>query len=136
MEDCIFCKIVKGEILSHKIYEDDLVYAFLDVKPVSPGHILVIPKDHYENIFDCPENILSQIIKVSKKIAQLLKDKLGVEAVNIFNNSGGVAGQDVFHLHFHVVPRSKKDNMKMGFIGKKDLNINLEEIKNKLVLES
>ncbi len=134
MEDCIFCKIVKGEIPSHKIYEDDLVYAFLDVKPVSAGHILVIPKDHCDNIFDCPENILFQIIKISKKIAQLAKEKLGADAVNIANNSGKEAGQEVFHLHFHIVPRYKDDGMKLDFIGKKDLDVDLGSLKNKLIL--
>lgn len=130
MNDCVFCKIIKGEIPSTGIYEDEVVKVFLNINPASRGHLLVIPKEHFENVLDCPDEILSHIIKVSKKIAKLAKEKLGADAINIANNSGKEAGQEVFHLHFHVVPRYKDDGMKLDFINKKDLNDNLEDIKN------
>lgn len=130
MNDCVFCKIIKGEIPSTGIYEDEAVKVFLNINPASRGHLLVIPKEHFENVLDCPDEILSHIIKISKKIAKLAKEKLGADAINIANNSGKEAGQEVFHLHFHVVPRYKDDGMKLDFINKKDLNDNLEDIKN------
>jgi histidine triad (HIT) family protein len=130
MNDCVFCKIIKGEIPSTDIYEDEVVKVFLNINPASRGHLLVIPKEHFENVLDCPDEILSHIIKISKKIAKLAKEKLGADAINIANNSGKEAGQEVFHLHFHVVPRYKGDGMKLDFINKKDLNDDLEDIKN------
>ena len=104
MEDCVFCKIIKGDIPSYKIYEDDSVYAFLDINPSSPGHTLVIPKKHSEDIFDIEEDDLKKVIFVSKEIAKKMKD-LGCEGVNIYNNNGAVSGQIVFHFHIHIVPR-------------------------------
>lgn len=133
MNDCVFCKIIKGEIPSTGIYEDEAVKVFLNINPASRGHLLVIPKEHFENVLDCPDEILSHIIKISKKIAKLAKEKLGADAINIANNSGKEAGQEVFHLHFHVVPRYKNDGMKLDFIGKKDLKDDLEEIKKIII---
>jgi histidine triad (HIT) family protein len=136
MKDCIFCKIVKGEIPSVEIFQDKVAKVFLNINPASKGHLLIIPKEHFENILDCPDEILSHLIKISKKMAQLVKEKLGADAVNIANNSGKEAGQEVFHLHFHVVPRYKDDGMKLDFIGKKDLKDDLEDKKNYYFLVS
>ncbi|PKM91511.1 HIT family protein [Candidatus Falkowbacteria bacterium HGW-Falkowbacteria-1] len=133
MKDCIFCKIVKGEIPSVEIFQDKVAKVFLNINPASKGHLLIIPKEHFENILDCPDEILSHLIKISKKMAQLVKEKLGADAVNIANNSGKEAGQEVFHLHFHVVPRYKDDGMKLDFIGKKDLKDDLEEIRKIII---
>lgn len=133
MNDCIFCKIIKGEIPSTDVYEDEIVKVFLNINPASRGHLLVIPKEHFENVLDCPDEILSHIIKISKKIAKLAKDKLGADAINIANNSGKEAGQEVFHLHFHVVPRYKDDGMKLDFVGKKELKDDLGEIKRIII---
>lgn len=107
MEDCIFCKIIKGEVPSYKVYEDDFVYAFLDINPSSPGHTLVIPKKHSENIFDIGKDDLERVIMVSKKISQKMKD-LGFDGINIYNNNGKDSGQIVFHFHMHIVPRNMK----------------------------
>jgi len=109
MNDCIFCKIVKGEAKSWKVYEDESVYAFLDIHPVNEYHTLVIPKNHYENIFDIPEQELNKVISVVKKIVVLYDDRLGINNVQIINSSGREAQQDVFHIHFHIVPRKKGD---------------------------
>ena len=105
MENCIFCKIANGEIPSNKVFENDKVFAFLDISPATKGHTLVIPKKHYENIFDIPEELLKEIIKVSQKIAKLLKEKLGAEGINLLNSNNKTAQQDVFHYHMHVIPR-------------------------------
>ena len=107
--ECIFCKIVSGEAKSWKVYEDDSVYAFLDIYPVNEYHTLVIPKKHFENIFDVPEEALVRVIAVVKKLAVLYRDRLGINNVQIISCAGPEAQQDVFHLHFHIVPRQKGD---------------------------
>ena len=109
MSTCIFCKIGKGEAKSWKVYEDESVYAFLDINPVNEYHTLVIPKTHYENIFDIPESELLKVMAVVKKLVDLYRDQLGINNVQIISCSGAEAQQDVFHLHFHIVPRNKGD---------------------------
>jgi len=110
MSDCIFCKIVKGEAKSWKVYENEAVYAFLDIHPVNEYHTLVIPKKHYENIFDIPEKELIEVITAVKELVDLYHRKLGIRNVQIINSSGSEAQQSVFHMHFHIVPRRKGDN--------------------------
>ncbi len=130
-EDCIFCKIAKGEIPSKSIYEDKNVIAFLDINPISKGHTLVIPKNHFENIFDIPESELKEIIDTSKKISILLKNKLNADGINILHASGKEAQQSVFHFHIHIVPRYKND--KLDTWPKSDYNeLNFEEIIKKI----
>jgi histidine triad (HIT) family protein len=109
MSNCIFCKIVRGEAKSWKVYEDENVYAFLDIHPASEYHTLVIPKKHYENIFDVPEAELLAVMAAVKKLTTLYSQKLGIHNVQIINSSGAEAQQDVFHLHFHIVPRGMGD---------------------------
>ena len=112
MEPCVFCKIVKGEIPSTKIYEDEDVFAFLDIKPVNPGHTLVIPKKHFENIHDMPDEMVAKVAVAAKKIADAIL-KSGARGVNIGMNNGAHAGQVVFHAHVHVMPRYGKDSHKL-----------------------
>lgn len=109
MNDCIFCKIVRGEAKSWKVYENKNVYAFLDIHPVSKYHTLIIPKKHYNNIFDIPEKELKEVISIVKKLVNLYEKKLGIKNIQIINSSGAEAQQDVFHVHFHIVPRKKGD---------------------------
>lgn len=109
MEECIFCKIVSGKAKSWKIYEDNDVYAFLDINPVSEYHTLVIPKNHYTNIFDVPETELLKVMAAVKRLSALYRDTLGINNLQILNSSGQEAQQDVFHVHFHLVPRTKDD---------------------------
>ena len=113
MKDCIFCKIVAGEIPATKIYEDADVLAFLDIKPVNPGHALVIPKKHFQSIHDTPDELVAQMSIVAKKIAGAIQKNLGAEGVNIGMNNGKAAGQVVFHAHIHVMPRYGKDSFKL-----------------------
>ena len=116
MDDCIFCKIVAGKAKSWKVYENERVFAFLDVNPVNEYHTLVVPKKHYENIFDVPENELKEVIAVIKEIATLFNSQLGIRNLQIINSSGSEAQQDVFHFHFHMVPRKKGDNQDIEWI--------------------
>jgi histidine triad (HIT) family protein len=115
--DCIFCRIVRGEIPAKIVYEDELVLCFLDVNPKTKGHLLIIPKEHYENIFDTPDDSLERINVVAKKMGLLLKERLGAKGVNVINASGKDAQQSVFHLHYHVVPRFLDDGMDLWFHG-------------------
>lgn len=109
MDQCIFCKIVKGEMSCEKVYENDSVLAFLDISPINFGHTLVIPKKHYVNIYETPEEVLSEIIVTAKKIAIALKNNIMSDGVNIAMNNDHAAGQVVMHSHVHVIPRIKND---------------------------
>ncbi|MEO0340963.1 MAG: HIT family protein, partial [Bacteroidota bacterium] len=105
MTDCIFCKVARGDAPSWKVYENESTYAFLDINPVSRYHTLVIPKKHYQDIFDIEEKDLQALIATVKKVAKYYKEHLGLEDIQIISNSGAAAQQTVFHLHFHIVPR-------------------------------
>ena len=106
---CIFCKVVAGEIPSYKVYENDKVFAFLDIRPVHPGHTLIVPKSHCLNIEEATPEILFEIISAVKIIGKMIKEKLGVPGYNLVVNNDPASGQVVPHLHFHVVPRYDKD---------------------------
>jgi histidine triad (HIT) family protein len=110
--NCIFCKIVNGDLAAYKIYEDDKVLAFLDVKPVNPGHTLVVPKNHYHNLENMPEEILIAIIKTVKKVGNSIKDNLA-PGYNVNLNNDPVAGQEIPHTHFHVIPRNPEDHLRL-----------------------
>ncbi len=110
MSDCVFCNMINKEMHRDMLYEDDDVVAFLDIAPVNQGHLLVIPKTHYENIFDVPEETLQKIILAVKKMAQVL-DKIS-DGINVVSNNKKAAGQVVNHLHFHVIPRLEGDGFR------------------------
>ncbi|WP_409253345.1 HIT family protein [Bacillus sp. SCS-153A] len=105
MSDCIFCKIIDGEIPSSKVYEDDHVLAFLDISQVTKGHTLVIPKVHKENVYELTEEIASNIFAAVPKIANAIKAEYNPIGLNLLNNNGEDAGQSVFHFHLHIIPR-------------------------------
>jgi histidine triad (HIT) family protein len=109
MENCIFCKIVKGELPSSKIYEDDKVFAFLDIEPVNLGHTLVIPKEHFVNIYETPESIMIHMMKVVKRLSSAIKNSLKADGINVTMNNDPAAGQMVFHSHIHIIPRITND---------------------------
>ncbi|MFA6258847.1 MAG: HIT family protein [Candidatus Paceibacterota bacterium] len=119
MNDCIFCKIISEEIPCIKIYEDEKILAFLDIKPVNIGHTLIIPKEHYKNIYETPEEILKEMISVSKRISVALKSALNADGINITMNNEPSAGQVVFHSHIHIIPRIKDDGF-LPWYGKRD----------------
>ena len=103
----IFCKIIKNEIPSYTLYEDEIVKVFLDVNPNHNGHTLIVPKEHYENLFDIDEKILNHILKISKGIAVLLKEKLNYDGITLIQNN--MYGQDVKHYHLHLIPKYKEE---------------------------
>lgn len=111
MQDCIFCKIIAGQIPSKKVFEDEDVFVFNDIQPLTKGHCLVIPKNHCENIFDINSDVLQKIIIVTQNISLQLKKELGCLGVNIINNSGKTAEQVVGHFHLHIIPRYENDGL-------------------------
>ena len=112
MPDCIFCKIVRSEIPSEKIYEDADTLAFLDILPSNPGHTLVIPKKHSENLYDIDDHSLAAVIRSAQKVAKAVKKAVGADGINLAMNNESAAGQIIFHPHFHVIPRFKEDGYK------------------------
>lgn len=110
-ENCIFCKIARKEAEATIVYEDAEVMAFMDIRPVSEGHTLIIPKKHYVDIFDIPEKLLEATHKVTKKIAVAVKKATKADGISIVQQNGKAAGQEIFHLHVHVIPRFEGKKM-------------------------
>lgn len=110
-KDCLFCRIVRGEIPSSKVYEDEHVYAFLDIAPSFYGHCLVVPKNHYENILDIGMKEICAVFAAVQKIAPAVMRATGAEGFHVIQNNNEAAGQTVFHTHFHIVPRKTGDGM-------------------------
>ncbi|MBE7075703.1 MAG: ribonuclease HI [Clostridiales bacterium] len=112
MKDCIFCKIINGEMPCYKIYEDDFCLAFLDISNDIFGHTLVIPKKHYESVMTCDNTTLARVAETCKKVGNHYVKECGFDGYNILNASGKAAEQSVFHLHFHILPRKNDDGYK------------------------
>ena len=112
MDDCIFCKIIRGEIPSYTLYEDDIVKVFMDINPVSEGHCMIVPKKHTENIETIDYETLTHIEKISKEIYKLLKNKLSCNGLTRLQNNG--YGQDVKHYHLHLIPRYEDDKLEIS----------------------
>lgn len=135
MLNCIFCKIIAGELPCYKVYENNNVLAFLDIAPVSYGHILVVPKKHFVNIEDIPEDELRKVITVVKKIGKALKSGLCAPGYNVSVNNDPIAGQIVPHIHFHVIPRKQGDGLQLwpqGKYGNGEAEEVLKKIQNKM----
>lgn len=127
---CIFCKIINNEIPSYKVYEDENFLAFLDISQATKGHTLVVPKKHYANIFEMPED--SAIFSIVTKLAKAIKEATNAEGVNILNNNGAAAGQTVEHFHIHIIPRYKDDKIVFSFPENKTSNEEFIELLNKI----
>lgn len=115
--DCIFCKIVAGEIPCHKLYEDDLVLAFLDIGPLSQGHALIIPKGHYETIDQVPPDTAAAMGRILPGLSKAIMQATGATSWNLLQNNGSAAGQVVGHVHLHIIPRfagSARDHAATG----------------------
>ncbi|EFQ57138.1 HIT family protein [Streptococcus downei] len=116
MSDCIFCKIIAGEIPSSKIYEDEKVLAFLDISQTTKGHTLVIPKEHVRNMLEMSDQTAADVFARLPKLARAIKTATGAKGLNILNNNEEVAGQTVFHAHIHIIPRySDQDEVGITF---------------------
>ena len=111
-DNCIFCKLANGVIPTNSIYEDDEFNVILDASPATKGHALILPKEHFANVFEIDEDTLAKASKLAKKIVTHEKDILGCDGYNILQNNGEVAGQTVFHYHMHLIPRYEEGNSK------------------------
>ena len=111
--DCIFCKIVRGEIPCHEVYSDDKVLAFLDIAPVSPGHALVIPKAHHDTLFDLPADLAADLQGALQAVGKAVMQTTGAHGINLGMNVNEAAGQLVFHAHYHLIPRFNDDGLEL-----------------------
>lgn len=109
MSDCVFCKIIKKEIPAEIVYEDENSLVFLDITPINPGHVLLVPKQHYENLYDLPDALFAKMAPIIKKLAIAVKKGMNADGINIGMNNERPAGQLVFHAHFHIMPRFSND---------------------------
>lgn len=114
-ENCIFCKIANGEIPSTTVYEDDDFRVILDLSPASKGHALILPKEHYANLYELPDEAASKVLIVAKNVVAKMTKALGCDGYNLVQNNGGAAGQTVFHFHMHLIPRYKEDQVGLGW---------------------
>lgn len=125
--DCIFCAIVEGKIPSAKVYEDEHVFAFMDIAPANPGHLLIIPKQHYRNIFDMPAEVGSKIMEAAVPLASAIRKVLNPDGLNLFQSNEAAGFQTVFHFHLHLIPRWEGDPLRLPW---KPSEGDIEEINN------
>ncbi len=123
-DDCIFCKIAKGEIPSATVYETNDFKVILDVAPANKGHALIIPKEHFDNIFQIDAETAGKLFSLATEVARAMKEELKFDGLNLVQNNGEVAGQTVNHFHLHLIPRYKEDGIKLTW---KQLETNPEE---------
>ena len=131
-DDCIFCKIANGEIPSKALYEDDSFRVILDLGPATKGHALILPKNHADNLYELPDETAAEAMKLAKKMAKTMREKLGCDGVNLVQNNGEAAGQTVNHFHLHVIPRYADDGQKIGWVPGEPSQEELEEIRKKI----
>ena len=131
-ENCIFCKIAAGEIPSATLYEDEDFRVILDIEPASKGHALILPKDHYTDLYELPDELAAKVFVLARKMVTALRDVLECDGYNVVQNNGEVAGQTVFHFHMHLIPRYKGDTVKIGWKQGKLTDEVKEEIIKKL----
>lgn len=113
MDNCIFCKILRNEIPSSTVYEDDKFRAIMDIAPIAKGHVILLAKEHAANLLEAGDDLLAAAMPATKKVAIAVKKTVGCDGINVLQNNGEVAGQTINHLHFHVIPRSKEDGVKL-----------------------
>ena len=132
-ENCIFCKLANGVFPTNSIYEDDRFNVILDAGPATKGHALILPKEHYKNIYELPEDLAGDAFKLAKKLAKEMTQKLGADGFNIVQNNNEVAGQTVFHFHMHLIPRYKDDGQRIGWNPTEPGDEELKAIKDSLL---
>ena len=114
-DNCIFCKIAAGEIPSATLYEDADFRVIMDISPASKGHALILPKEHYANLYELPDDVAGKVMQLAKKMTTQMTEKLGCDGFNLVQNNGEVAGQTVFHFHMHLIPRYDDDQVGLGW---------------------
>lgn len=129
MDNCIFCKIASGEIPAATLYEDDLFRVILDLGPASKGHALILPKNHYANLYEIPDEMVGKAMVLAKKMGTALKEALGCDGLNVVQNNGEAAGQTVFHFHMHLIPRYKGDTVTLKWEEHSSEDLDMEKIR-------
>ena len=132
-DDCIFCKIANGEIPTRTVYEDDDFCAIMDFKPATKGHILLLPKQHADDLFGLPEDIASKVLPTAKKIALKMQKNLQFDGMNLVQNNGEIAGQTILHFHLHMIPRYINDGQKIAWVPTSPEDAELDRIKDQIV---
>lgn len=132
-DNCIFCKIANGEIPSKTIYEDEKFRVILDLGPATKGHALILPKEHYANLYELPEEMAGNVMKLAQKMAAQITEKLGCEGFNLVQNNGDLAGQSVYHFHLHLIPRYRADGQTIGWKPQEVSQEELEEVRSQIV---
>lgn len=115
MDNCIFCKIISGDIPSTVLYEDDNFKVIMDISPASKGHVIILTRKHFENLFELGDKEAEKVLVIARKIATAMKKELNCDGINFLQNNGKAAGQSVFHIHFHLIPRYKDDNINISW---------------------
>lgn len=128
-DDCIFCKIIAGEIPSQTLYEDEQFQVILDVGPATKGHALILPKNHYANLYELPEEEAAGVIKLAKRMMCRMTDKLQCDGFQLLQNNGEAAGQTVFHFHMHLIPRYKEEKEILSYVSGKPTKEELARLK-------
>ena len=126
MSECVFCKIVAGQIPSAKVYEDELTLAFMDIGEVSPGHVLVTVKPHVENIYSLDDALAAAVFRTAARVARAVRSAYSPEGVTLYQANGVAAGQTVFHFHLHLVPRYARDGIRLTWPAKNPSREQLE----------
>lgn len=129
-EDCIFCRLANGDIPSKTIYEDEGYRVILDLSPATKGHALILPKDHYENLYELPDENCGQVMRLARKMAERITHKLKCNGFNLVQNNGEAAGQTVFHFHMHLIPRYRDDHQNINWDKLSISDEELDDIKN------
>ena len=129
-DDCIFCKLANGIIPTNSLYEDDVVKVIFDAGPASSGHVLILPKEHFDNVYSLADDTAAHIFQVAVKVAKALKEGLNLEGLNIVQNNGEIAGQTVFHFHMHIIPRYRGDTVNVGWKPGEVTDEEIEKIKS------
>ena len=131
--NCIFCKIANGEIPSRTLEENDKFRVVLDVGPATKGHALILPKDHYANLYELPEETAADVMKLAKKMAIRMKEKLHCDGFNLVQNNESAAGQTVFHFHLHLIPRYENDNQQINWVPGKPTAEEMDKVLQELI---
>lgn len=131
-DNCIFCKLANGVIPTNSIYEDEDFNVILDMSPATKGHALILPKEHYKNLYELPEDTAADVMRLAKKMAVKMTEKLNADGFNLVQNNNEVAGQTVFHFHMHLIPRYSDDAQKIGWVPTTPTSEELAEVKNTL----
>lgn len=129
-DDCIFCKLANGVIPTNSIYEDDDFNVILDMGPATKGHALILPKEHYANLYEIPEETAGKVMILAKRLAIKMTERLGADGFNLVQNNNECAGQTVFHFHFHLIPRYENDGQNMLWNPTKPSAEELVEVKD------